>query len=86
MKNSNKAKILGEEFVYSTIVDTPDGNSEIIEGLTKKEYFFGIALNGLLSKGQYSEVSLEQERIQKTVDIALAYTKASLISLADDED
>ena len=55
LKTTEKAKRLGREFITGVFCNIPD---DINQGLTKREYFAAVALNGLLI-GYATEIEID---------------------------
>jgi hypothetical protein len=76
--NEEKAKALGKEAAYASAVDTLTDGSFLYGnfGLTKREYFAALAMQGLIESGHLTS--------EVTAKSAVEYADALLLELANE--
>lgn len=73
---------LGNEFVYATAAADSEHGVYVQKGLTKREYFAGLAMQGLLSNPEWLKIHLHSPTTQRQ---AVIYADALLKELEKSE-
>ena len=68
---TEKAKRLGEQFSIPANIDLGDGNGALIYGLTKREYFAAMAMQGLMVNSNTRNINLDIEAAIEAADALL---------------